>query len=62
MPKFNHAYDIAFEVITDSDQGDATESQLLAALMKRIANLLESDALLEAIGCPSDTFEEEPDA
>lgn len=48
MPKFNHAYDFAFEVVSDRDDAeDVTAPMLRAALLKRI-NRLTDEELLEA--------------
>lgn len=58
MPRFNHAFDIAFEVITDDPEGEnVTPAILKAALLKRIENLDEDDSWLEAAGAPFDTYE-----
>jgi len=48
MPKFNHAYDFAFEVVSDRDDAeDVTAPMLRAALLERI-NRLTDEELLEA--------------
>jgi hypothetical protein len=48
MPRFNHAYDFAFEVISDRDDAeDVTAHMLRAALLERI-NRLTDDELLAA--------------
>lgn len=40
MPKFNHAYDVAFTVISnDPDGEEVTPAMLKAALLKRITAL-----------------------
>lgn len=40
MPQYNHAYDIAFEVVSGNENGDdVTPEMLKAALMKRIQDL-----------------------
>ena len=56
--KFNHAYDFAFEVISNTEDGsDVTGEMLRAACIERI-NRLPADELLEA--CDRfDTHEEE---
>ena len=61
MPKFNHAVDIAFTVISDdADGNDFTPAMLRAALMRRIVELNENpDQWLEAVGAPFDTYEME---
>lgn len=58
MPKFNHAYDFAFEVISsDEDGNDVTAPMLREALLER-AKRISDDELLEACG-RFDTHEEE---
>ena len=48
MPKFNHAYDFAFEVISERDDAeDVTAPMLRAALLERV-NRLTDEELLEA--------------
>lgn len=61
MPRFNHAVDIAFTVISDDPEGnDFTPAMLRAALIRRIADLdSQPDQWLEAVGAPFDTYEEE---
>lgn len=49
--KFNHAYDFAFEVISDQeDAEDVTAAMLRAALLERVNRLTDSE-LMEAAGC-----------
>ena len=58
MPKFNHAYDFAFEVISDRDDAeDVTAPMLRAALLERVNRLTDEELLLEA--GRFDTYEEE---
>ena len=58
MSKFNHAYDFAFEVISDRDDAeDVTAPMLRAALLERV-NRLTDDELLEAASW-FDSYEEE---
>ena len=57
--KFNHAFDIAFEVVTDKENpSDVTEQEILNALQERIDRLIESGQVIEAIDC-YDSHEEE---
>ena len=56
--KYNHAFDIAFSVISDNENGeDITSEQFAAAIRKRVDELLASGEMLEAIGAPFDTYE-----
>jgi hypothetical protein len=58
MTKFNHMYDIAFTVISDTDDGsDVTPAMLRAALLRRAVELAE-DEFIEACGL-CDTYEME---
>lgn len=60
MTKYNHAFDVAFIVISEKeDATDVTPMMLAVALNKRIASLLNDDEFLEAVGCPFDTYEME---
>ena len=55
MPRFNHAFDIAFEVISNKEDGDdITPAQFREAIKKRIEGIDDRE-LLEAIGAPFDT-------
>jgi len=57
MPKFNHAYDFAFEVISERDDAeDVTAPMLRAALLERV-NRLTDEELLEAASW-FDSYEE----
>lgn len=56
MPRFNHAYDFAFEVVSDrADAEDVTPAMLRAALLERVNRLTDAE-LNEACGF-WDTYE-----
>lgn len=60
MPKYNHAFTLGFEVITDDSEGGTLEERM-AGLLKRVAVLLTDKH--EAVGAlmnesPYDTYEE----
>lgn len=58
--KYNHAFSIGFGLISEHPTGDdVTAEQLLEALISRAKSAYESGELLEAVGCPFDTYEEE---
>lgn len=58
MPRFNHAYDFAFEVISDRDDAeDVTAPMLRAALLERISRLTDEEMLAAASWF--DSYEEE---
>ena len=62
MGKFNHAFGIAFEVISEKEDGsDVTGEMLRQALERRIAALdsLEDIDWIHAVDC-FDTFEVDP--
>lgn len=57
MARYNHLVSLAFEVEND-DEENVTEDQILAALLARIARVLQNEGLLEAVGGgPDHTFE-----
>jgi hypothetical protein len=57
MLKYNHAFDIAFEVKTNNDGEHVTADELRNGLNNRLNNLSD-DELIEACGLPFDTFTE----
>lgn len=58
MPKFNHAYDFTFEVISgEDDAADVTAAMLRSALLERV-NRLTDDELLDT-ACWFDSIEVE---
>ena len=60
MPRYNHAYDMAFSLVSNDPEGlDVTPAMLRAALLRRIADLDANDQWEEAVGAPFDTYEED---
>lgn len=63
MAKFDHAYTIAFSLVSDDEQGkDVTTAMLKEALLRRIKDLDQSPQggeWFEAVGAPFDTHEVE---
>jgi hypothetical protein len=58
--KYNHAYDIAFSIVSEHPTGDdVTAEQVLKAIITRANDAYASGELLEAIGLPFDTYEED---
>jgi len=58
MNRYNHMYSIAFVVINDSEDGEATTAaEIRKGILERLANTTD-DELLEAVGYPDDTYEE----
>jgi len=53
---FNHAYDIAFSLVSPDPDGDIPASELRQAILRRL-NTLDDDELIEAVGAPFDSFE-----
>jgi hypothetical protein len=61
MPKFNHLFEMAFSLDSDSeDASDVTPAMLRDALLRRIADLDQNADWLEACGC-CDTYEHTDD-
>lgn len=59
--KYNHAFDIAFEVITDNEGENVTADELRQGLRNRL-NGMSDDEIIEACGLPFDTFEDDDEA
>ena len=56
--KYDHAFDIAFSIVSDNQNGeDITAEQFAAAIRKRVDELLATGEMLEAVGLPWDTYE-----
>jgi len=63
MTRYNHLVGIAFEVISDDEEGyDFTANMLRAALLKRAATLDREQAWIEAVDAPLDTYEYEDES
>ena len=60
-PKYNHACEIAFEIITTNKGEEVTGQELLIGLLQRIISLIKADPTLEyfeeVVGLPYDTYE-----
>ena len=54
--KYNHAFDIAFEVVTDNEGKNVKGAELRAGLVRRLL-ITPDDELEEACGLPHDSFE-----
>ncbi|MGT2516944.1 hypothetical protein ACVOMT_24585 (plasmid) [Sphingomonas panni] len=62
MARYNHAYTLAFSLVSNDDKGhDVDARQLKAALLARIADLDAEGAWVEATGVPFDTYLEPED-
>lgn len=61
QPTYNHMYSIAFEIpgSTDPHGRDLTPQQIHDALVRRAKEALENNELIEAVGAPHDSYEEE---
>lgn len=58
MPKYSHAYTLAFEVeSSDEEAGDVTPAMFKSALLRRIAEMDEENSWHAACGAPFDTIE-----
>ena len=60
--KYNHAFDIAFSLESESEDGSDVTPQMLSAALRQRANGLDRNPIewLEATGAPFDTCEIEP--
>ncbi len=59
VKRYNHAYDVAFSLVSNNPEGkDVTPAMLRAALLRRVADLDANDQWEEAVGAPFDTYEE----
>ena len=60
MKKYNHQYTLAFSVDTNRHAEEHTNAhEIMAAVLKRITDIHENCEWDEAIGLPSDTYENE---
>ena len=62
VKRYNHAYDVAFSLVSNDPEGlDVTPAMLRAALLRRIEQL-DAEAHMgsweESCGAPFDTYEE----
>ncbi len=58
MPKYNHAFAVAFSIESDDPQGEnISADQFHQALSKRSADITRNDEWAEAVGAPYDTYE-----
>jgi hypothetical protein len=55
--KYNHAFDIAFEVLSNNDSENVTAAELRRGLLLRLANMDDAE-IVEACGAPFDTTED----
>ena len=61
MKKYNHVYALAFSVDTDRHmEAPVNPFEIIAALLKRVADVTEHEEWDEALGVPYDTYENEP--
>ena len=60
--KFNHVFSVAYSLDSDTPDGsDIGEHEHVAALLKRVAALIDSNEIIEAVGLPEDTYEVDED-
>ena len=58
MKKYNHAYTLAFSVDTNRHKdAPVSTTEIIPALLKRIADLTQCGEWDEALGLPWDTYE-----
>lgn len=57
MPRYDHAYTIAFSIKSNHPEGeDITPQQFRHAILARLATVVD-DELIEAVGIPFDSHE-----
>jgi hypothetical protein len=56
---YNHAFTLAFTVVNDNPDGEATDTELYRGLLRRLENIMECGEMQEACGAPYDTYEEQ---
>lgn len=57
--RYNHAFSIAFSLNSDRKDGsDIPPERFAIALLRRVADLLEHDEMIEAVGAPDDTYDD----
>lgn len=65
MKRYNHALTLGFSVDTDASCHPfgtyPSDREIVSAILKRVADLIETNQFEEAIGAPSDTYENEPE-
>lgn len=63
MTRYNHAFEVAFSVVSDDPEGrDVTPEMFRAALLRRVSQLDQEAAYggwEQACGAPFDTYEED---
>lgn len=63
MTRYNHAYDVAFSLVSNDPEGrDVTPAMFRAALLRRVGQLDAEEAFggwEQACGAPYDTYEED---
>lgn len=58
MKTYNHAFTIGFTIASKHPEGDdITPQQFRLGILARLAAVTD-DELIEAVGCPFDTYEE----
>jgi len=55
-PKYNHLYAVGFSVDSNHREG-ATAEEIMAALWDRVEELQRTGEILEAVGVPDETLE-----
>lgn len=61
--RYNHVFSLAFQFVTTDADGDLSERDATAvrtAILRRLASMGDAE-LIEAIGPPDNTIEEQPD-
>ena len=60
--RYSHMFCIAYTVLSDHKEGeDITPEQHAAAIRARVDQCLKHDEMIEAVGCPVDTYDTQED-
>jgi hypothetical protein len=57
-PKYNHLFVVAFSVDTDDREG-GSPAEIMGALRRRVYELEQTGEILEAVGVPDETIDNE---
>lgn len=63
MKRYNHVFTLYFSIDTDAscetEHDYPSDKEIVSAILKRVADIIENDEMEEAIGVPSNTYENE---
>lgn len=56
MPKYNHAFDIAFSVVSDNAEALDVDADTIRAAVRRLLDTYTDDEIMENVGAPFNTY------